>query len=65
MGSQDDDIIEGWKEIAAELGGVSPRTAQRYRRKLGLPVKDDVSGVYMRRAELRRWLVSMGNRRAA
>ncbi len=61
---QDEDIIEGWKEIAAELG-VSTSTAKRYRRTLRLPVKRDVTGVYARREDLRRWASAIRSRHAS
>lgn len=64
MGERDD-IIETWKDIAEALGGVSVRTAQRYRDRHGLKVEGDVSGVYIRRSVLERWLVATRSRRAA
>jgi hypothetical protein len=63
MGEQDDDdLVEGWKDIAEELGGVSVRTAQRYRRKHGLPVKTDITGAYAYRSALRRWAAGVRGR---
>lgn len=65
MGEQDDEIIEGWKDIAEELGGVSVRTAQRYRDRHGLRVESDTTGVWIRRSALQRWLVATRSRHAA
>lgn len=65
MGRQDDELIETWKGIAEALGGVSVRTAQRYRDRHGLKVEGDVTGVYIWRSVLERWLVSTRSRRAA
>ncbi len=50
--------VTGWKDIAAAIGGVSTKTAQRLAtRRLGaLPVKSDHRGVYAVVAELRQWV---------
>lgn len=60
---QRDDIIEGWKDIAEALG-VSVRTAQRYKRKHGLRVTRDVTGAYLHRDDLSRWLAAARSRAA-
>jgi hypothetical protein len=53
------DTLEGWKSIAGYLGR-SPRTAQRWERNLGLPVRRFGTGrgetVRARTSELDEWL---------
>jgi hypothetical protein len=59
MGEQDDDLVEGWKEIAA-VTGLAVRTAQRQAQRGGLPAKHDITGVYASRGELERWVSERG-----
>lgn len=49
-----DDVLIGWKAIAAELG-VAPPTAMRWARELGLPAFRLGGQVRASRAELARW----------
>jgi hypothetical protein len=64
----DTDRLNGWKEIASYLGkGV--RTAQRWERDFGLPVRrlgaDGGEIVFASRAEISRWLETAAHSRAA
>lgn len=59
MDADSHSILSGWKDIAQHLGkGV--RTAQRYERELGLPVRrpsgHDFSSVVAMRSELDAWV---------
>ena len=53
--------LQGWKEIASELGR-SVRTVQRWERTLGLPVrrgKDARAEVFVLKDELQLWLLKV------
>lgn len=52
--------LAGWKEIAQYIGGVSVRTAHRYRQKHGLPIRYLPSGKPVAiMYELDRWLIHL------
>lgn len=67
-GNTSNELLRSWKDIASYLG-VTERTARRWQRERGLPVRKEIGGrrstVFAYRREIDEWLVREGNPESA